>query len=195
MLTITLETPTGFTASPGQFVRIKAEVAGTNRSGYYALSSPEVTDAFEVTVQFDADEALGAWLSGCESGEAIDFDGPYGNVRYTGDEDVTIVADGPGIGSAVGIAERARRAGRTVAVVYRTDRPIYKSRLGRVQARGGKVAIVEESAGLADALNTVPDDRPCYVFGSDEFASDVRAALRNTDYEPGHVTFEDTGGF
>lgn len=194
-LTITLQTPAGFAASPGQFVRIEAEVGGETRSGYYALSSPEVTDAFEITVQFGTDEALGAWLSGCESGETIGIDGPYGGIQYTGDEEVTVVADEAGIGSAIGIAERARRADRTVAVVYRTDRPIYESRLGRVQANGGTVTVVEESTRLADALATIPDDRPCYVFGSAEFAADVRAALREADYEPEGVTFEGPTGF
>lgn len=194
-LTITLETPAGFTASPGQFVRIEADVEGEVRSGYYALSSPEVTGAFEITVRFGTDEALGAWLSGCDSGETIDIDGPYGSVQYTGDEEVTVVTDEPGIGSAIGIAERAQRAGRPVAVVYRTDRPIYESRLGRVHANGGAVTIVEESARLTDAFDAIPDDRPCYVFGSDEFADDVRAALRTGDYEPVHVRFEEPGGF
>lgn len=194
-LTITLETPSGFTASPGQFVRIEAEVEGEVRSGYYALSSPKVTDAFEITVQFGTDEALGAWLSGCESGETIAVDGPYGSIRYTGDGEAAVVTDEAGIGSAIGIAERARRAGQTVTVVYRTNSPIYESRLGRVHANGGTVTIVEESTRLADAFDAIPDDRPCYVFGSDEFADDVRAALRTGDYEPVHVRFEELGGF
>jgi ferredoxin-NADP reductase len=194
-LTMTLETPAGFTASPGQFVCIEAEIERETRSGYYALSSPEVTDAFEITVPFGTDKTLGAWLSACESGEPINVDGPCGSIQYTGDEGVTVVADHRGIGSAIGIAERARRADRTVAMVYRTDRPIYESRLDRVRTNGGTVTVVEEATRLADALDAVPDDRPCYVFGSDELVRDVRAALRTADYEPGGVTFEQPGGF
>ena len=56
-LAFDLETPGGFEAEPGQFVKLTAAVDGESESRFYTVSSPTTVGTFEFTAGFDPDEA------------------------------------------------------------------------------------------------------------------------------------------
>ena len=108
-LAIDLETPGGFEAEPGQFVRLTAPVGETTESRFYTVSSPNTVGTFEFTVGFDPEEAgpFSDYLRGIEAGDTVTVAGPFGSHHYEAEPRVVVVAGGPGVGPAVAIAERA----------------------------------------------------------------------------------------
>jgi len=182
-----LRTPEGFDAAPGQFLLVRATVDGSgerrspgNRSetgdseetGYYTLSSPDVTETMEVTVEYVPEGTLAPWLAERSPGDTIEIEGPFGDVRYTGDGDVVVLAEGPGIGPAVGIAERAQREGNEATIVFWGEEPPHRDRLDALDAAGATVLIVES---LDDAADTLADaaDATVYAFGFESFVRDA----------------------
>lgn len=151
---IEFETPAGFEANPGQFVKLSADVAGESYARFYTLSSPGVGDTFEVTVGIDPDEAgpFSHHLESLSEGDTIDLSGPFGQSYYDGESRVVVLAGGPGIGPAVGIAEAAVADGNDAAVVYLDDAPAHTDRLDTLADDGASVVVTGDDDALADAV-------------------------------------------
>jgi len=191
---IELDAPASFDAAPGQFVLVRRP--GEDDAGYYTISSPEVAETFEITVGYPADESpdesLGTWLARREVGDEIEIEGPLGTIEYRGEGDVVVYAAGPGIGPAVGVAERAIESGRDATVVYRGDMPPHRVRLDALAEAGATVAIV-------DGLDELDADHPSvptpavYVFGFDDFVAEARALLEAAGRDPAEAAIESFG--
>lgn len=192
-LAITFEAPAEFDAHPGQFVLVRADVDGEEESGYYTLSSPEIVERFEVTVAVDPEGTLGPWLADREVGSTVDIEGPFGEVYYEGDDDVTVLAAGPGVGPAVAIGERARSAGQAATVCYRTDAPVHADRLDALRDADATVELLAGDADLADALGTVEVHGEVYVFGFAGFVEEARDALTAAGVDDDDVHVESFG--
>lgn len=176
-IALELETPTGFEAKPGQFVRVYGTVDGEEIARYYTLSSPDIEETFEITVGVDAEGDLSPWLADREEGDTLRIEGPFGNVAYE-DGDVVVLAGGPGVGPAVGIAEAAVAAGNHAAIVYQDDDPAHEERLEALVESGCDVTIVDEgTSAFAEAVASVVDDGQIYVFGFQSFVEAARDAV------------------
>ena len=181
-------TPAGFEGEPGQFVSVQATVDGVEEAGYYTISSPHVSDVFEVTVAVDPEGALGPWLADREVGDEVEMEGPFGDVEYTGHESVVVLAEGPGIGPAVGIGERARKADQNATVAYYGDQPSHRARLDALEDDGATVVVTESFDEATDVLASVTDEG-VYVFGFEQFVTDAKAAVDDAgvDQEAAHI--------
>ncbi|WP_410765288.1 ferredoxin--NADP reductase [Haloferax sp. DFSO60] len=176
---IEFETPDGFEAEPGQFVKLGAELDGESYARFYTLSSPSVTETFEVTVGIDPDEAgpFSKHLESLEAGDELTLTGPFGDSYYAADERVVVLAGGPGVGPAVGIAEAAIADANEAAVVYIDDAPAHEERLNALSDNGASVVIADDDSALTDAVSdalTGADGEQVFVYG---FASFVEAAI------------------
>ena len=190
---ITLETPDDFTADPGEFVRVRATVDGESIGRYYTLSSPTVEDTFEITVEIDPDGDLTPYLAGLEVGDAVEVEGPFGSVAYDGEGDVLVLAGGPGVGPAVAIGERAVAADNAVAIVYLDDAPVHEERLSALASAGGSVSMASDEAGFRDAVSSLADIGPPYVFGFQEFCDLSLDALEDAGRDPDDALVESFG--
>ncbi|MFB6160584.1 MAG: FAD-dependent oxidoreductase [Haloferacaceae archaeon] len=193
---IEFETPAGFEATPGQFVRLDAVVDGEEQRRFYTLSSPDVADSFEVTVGVDPEEggSVSQHLAALEPGEEVDMSGPFGSNYYEGEGRVVVLAGGPGVGPAVGIGERAVREGAGVAVVYRDEAPAHRDRLDALADAGATVRITEDS--LVDpvaAVLTGEADEQVFVYGFQGFVDEAVEALRAAGTDPDEAKIESFG--
>jgi len=170
---LTLETPEGFDAEPGQFLLVRATVDGSEETGYYTLSSPDVEGTMEITVEYVPEGTLAPWLAARSPGDTVEIEGPFGDVRYTGDGSAVVLAEGPGIGPAVGIAERAREGGHDATIVFWGEDPPHRGRLDALEADGATVLVV---GALDEAADTLADaaDATVYVFGFESFVRDAK---------------------
>lgn len=187
-----LDTPAGFDARPGQFVKLTATVPGDSETGdnddgdseqtsrFYTISSPTVAETFEVTLTVDPAGTFGPYLAALEPGDTVTVTGPFGSAAYDGETATLVVAGGPGVGPAVAIAERTLDDGGDAAVVYQDDAPIHADRLDALRDRGAHVAVIVTDADLtdavADALEPL-DDPTAFVYGFSGFLEDAVAAL------------------
>ncbi|MFB6255152.1 MAG: ferredoxin--NADP reductase [Haloplanus sp.] len=175
---LTLETPAGFDAEPGQFLLVRATVDGVEETGYYTLSSPDTDRTMEITVEYVPEGTLAPWLAERTAGDEIAIEGPFGDVRYTGEGDAVVLAEGPGIGPAVGIAERARGDGHDATVVFWGEDPPHRGRLDALGADGATVLVVES---LDEAVDSLTDaDATVYIFGFQSFVRDAKTVAEAT---------------
>ena len=191
-----LATPAEFDAVPGQFVKLTLDLDGEAESRFYTLSSPAVGETFEITVGIDPDGDLGPRLASLESGDEIEVAGPYGSAHYEGESSITVLAGGPGVGPAVGVAERALGDGGTASIVYRDDDPVHEARLDALRDDGAFVAVLDAETDLADAvaeaLSETPDAQ-VFVYGFAAFLNDATAALTAADVDPDAAKVENFG--
>jgi len=191
---IDLESPTDFDARPGQFVKLTFEDDGGEISRFYTISSPDVVDTFEITVEIDPEGDAGPMLAALEAGDTVTVSGPFGSSYYEDESRVLVIAGGPGVGPAVGIAERALDDGGEAAVVYRDESPIHQERLNALRERGAVVSVLapEEdlSAAVADALT---DGTQVFVYGFADFLDDATAAIADAGGEPDAAKVENFG--
>lgn len=190
---LTVSTPDGFQAEPGQFILFKAKIDGEEETGYYTISSSEVTDSFEVTIGVDPEGTLGPWLEDQAVGATLSFDGPYGDIRYTGNSDTAVLAAGPGIGPAVGIGERALQKQRDVVIGYKGITAPHEERIRAIRDDGGKVILAESVHDMVNRLDSVTDGRTIYVFGFNEFAKEAKETLINNGVSPDNIEIENFG--
>jgi len=190
---MTLSTPAGFEANPGEFVLVRASVDGEEIARHYTLSSPTVDDTFEITVGVDPDGDLSPWLADREPGDELSIEGPFGNLAYAGDGDVVVLAGGPGVGPAVAIAERAHDAGHDAAVVYLDDAPAHEARLSALATGGADVAIASDADAFADGVGRVADAGQVYVFGFQAFCEQALDALEAAGADPDDAAVESFG--
>lgn len=189
-IAVELEAPEGFSARPGQFVKFSAVVDGEHIARFYTLSSPSVDETFEVTVDVDPDGTLGPWLE-TAVGEEVTLEGPYGTAYYEDESAVVILAGGPGIGPAIGIAERALDDGGSAAIVFHGDGAIHRERLDRLRARGARVVVTD--GPLEDHVEGLADEGQVFVFGFQEFVSEAIAALEAAGRDPDAAKVENFG--
>lgn len=190
---ITLEAPPGFDALPGQFVQVRATVEGEAVTRHYSVSSPAVDDTFEVTVGVDPDGTLSPYLAAASPGDGVEVDGPYGRVYYEGEDRVAVLASGPGVGAAVGVAERAVLDGGEAAVVYRSAQPVHEDRLAGLAAAGTPVYVVSGERTFRSAVGDVVDGRQTFVYGFEPFVESAVAALEAAGGDPAAAKMENFG--
>ncbi|WP_276254000.1 FAD-dependent oxidoreductase [Halomontanus rarus] len=194
-IALELSTPDGFDALPGQFVLLRAELDGEEVTRHYTLSSPAVTETFELTVGVDPDGDLSPWLADLEGGETVHVEGPFGTITYEGETDVVAVAGGPGVGPAVAIAEAAHDAGCEASVVYQDDSPAHEDRLAALATDGATVTIIDDGdeAGLADSVAEHLEDGQFYVFGFSDFVHAVGDAIEDAGGDSDEALIENFG--
>ena len=177
-IAVDLRTPPDFTAAPGQFVKLLFEIDGETTGRFYTISSPSVTDSFELTIGFDpqAGGAVTERLQSLSEGDVLAFEGPFGQSTYEGEPQVVVLAGGPGIGPAVAIADVALAADADVTVIYQAPAPVHGQRLDAVEAAGASVWVGD--APLADAVAAVdadPTGAQVFVFGFADLVAEATA--------------------
>lgn len=193
-IAVEFESPPDFAARPGQFVKLIMEVDGETEPRFYTISSPDVADTFEVTVGVDPEGEVSPHLRSLAAGEEVTVSGPFGNAYYEDESRVLVLAGGPGVGPAVGIAERALADGNGAAVVYRDERPVHDQRLAALANGGADIAIIGPAdsltAAVADALT---DDAQVFVYGFADFLDDATAAIEAAGGDPEAAKVENFG--
>ncbi|WP_181684868.1 FAD-dependent oxidoreductase [Halorhabdus salina] len=194
-VTLDVATPAGFDAAPGQFVKFSLpSVADAPR--FYTISSPTVTETFEITVEIDDDGALGPHIAELEPGDKIAVSGPFGSAYYEGEDRVVVLAGGPGVGPAIGIAERTLEDGGQAALIYRDDDPIHDDRLASLDDRGVDVSILsEDSAVSAAAVEAITGDtgEQVFVYGFAGFLDVATDAIEAAGGDAGQAKVENFG--
>jgi ferredoxin-NADP reductase len=177
-------------------VKLEATVGGEEYTRFYTLSSPGVDDTFEVTVGVDPDEAgpFSQFLLDLEPGDALDVSGPFGQSFYEGESRVVVLAGGPGIGPAVGIAEAAVADGNDAAIVYRTGAPAHINRLDAIREAGASIVVTDGDIvdDVAAAL-TGDADEQVFVYGFADFVDDATSALEAAGADPDAAKVENFG--
>lgn len=188
---IEVEAPADFEAYPGQFVLVRATIDGEEETGYYTISSPDVGERFELTVAADPDGTLGPWLVERTLGETITVEGPFGDIQYIDDGDALVFASGPGIGPAVGIAERARRLDHDVTIVYGGSQPPHEDRLTTLEEGGATVVLSDDLETAVESLDLSAVE--IYAFGFQQFVEETKAALTRVGIDLDTVEIESFG--
>ena len=191
-----LDTPDGFDARPGQFVKLSLDIDGEQRSRFYTLSSPAVEDTFEVTVSVDPDGDVAPHLAELDADDAVTMTGPFGNAYYEDEPRTTVLAGGPGVGPAVGIAERTLDDGGETAVIYRDDHPVHEDRLDALRESGAVVHVVSEDADLTDPTAEAlagDGDEQVFVYGFADFLDAATDALAAAGGDPDRAKIENFG--
>lgn len=174
---VEFESPDGFAAEPGQFVQVLAEFEGEREGRFYTLSSPDVVDTFELTVGVDPEGTLGPWLADRQPGDAVTMTGPFGDDYYEGEDEVVVLAGGPGVGPAVAVGARALADGAEVTVIYEDDHPVHEDRLAALANAGAHVVFVtDDVAGAVQSL-TGRAAGVAFVYGFAEFCEAAVEAL------------------
>jgi len=196
-IAIDVESPAGFDAQPGQFVKLTFDVDGEAVSRFYTISSPDVTDTFELTIELDPDGEVSPLLEDLEPGDELVVSGPFGRDFYEGEPRVVILAGGPGIGPAVGIAERALADGGDAAVVYLDDDPLYEDRLTAIESDGAFVSILgpdgDFDAAVAAAIDDGAVDPQLFIYGFADFIDRATSAVGRAGGEADAAKIENFG--
>ena len=196
-IAINFESPEEFHAQPGQFVKLSATVAGEEYARFYTLSSPDVADTFEITVEIDPAESgpFSDHLAELAAGDEIEMSGPFGSDYYEDESRVVVLAGGPGVGPAVGIGERAHADGNAVHLVYRADTPVHETRLSELETAGATVTITTDEAFAAavDEAVTAAADEQVFVYGFGEFVTAATAAIEAAGGDPDGAKVENFG--
>lgn len=196
---ITLAAPPDFDARPGQFVQISRTIAGEVVTRHFTISSPTVGETFELTVGVDPSGQLSPWLADADPGDTVAVDGPYGRVYYEDERAVACLAAGPGIGPAVGVAERTVMEGGEATVVYETDhrgdRLVHADRLAALSRAGGSVFVCRprEEGRLGDLVASIPGATRVFAYGFQPFVDRVTAAIRSAGGDPHDAKIENFG--
>ena len=193
---LSFETPDGFEAAPGQFVKLSADLDGEGYARFYTLSSPDVIETFEITVEIDPDESgpFSEHLAALSAGDEIEMSGPFGSDYYEGEPRVVVLAGGPGIGPAVGIGERAAADGGEVAIVYQDDDPAHRERLTALGETGASVTITDsEISEAVESALTGDADEQVFIYGFATFVEEATAAIEAAGGDPAAAKVENFG--
>ena len=190
------ESPDGFEARPGQFVKLGTTVDGEEMNRFYTISSPDVAETFAVTIEIDPEGELGPYLDDVEAGDTLTMSGPYGSDYYEDEPRVVVLAGGPGVGPAIGIARRAIDDGGEAAIVYRDDAPIHEDTLATLEADGVTVHVLDADADMdaavADVL-TGSDGEQVFVYGFADFLDAATSAIDATGADSDGAKVENFG--
>jgi 3-phenylpropionate/trans-cinnamate dioxygenase ferredoxin reductase subunit len=191
---IDIETPAGFSARPGQFVKLTFELEDDEESRFYTISSPDVEGTFEITVGIDPDGTVAPELAELAAGDSVTVAGPFGSDYYEDEPRAVILAGGPGVGPAVGIAERALADGNDAAVVYQDDAPVHEDRLAAIEERGAFVRVLSGEQALTDATATaLADGGQLFVYGFADFIDAAMAAIEAAGVDTEDAKIENFG--
>jgi len=191
---IDIETPADFAAQPGQFVKLTLEADGEDQSRFYTISSPDVEGTFEMTVGIDPDGDVAPHLADLGAGDSVRLSGPFGSDYYEGEDRAVLLAGGPGIGPAIGIAERALADGNEAAVVYQDDEPIHEERLDALRDDGVLVHVLDGDADLTDVVaEAAADGGQVFVYGFADFLDSAMAALEAAGVDTEDAKVENFG--
>jgi cytochrome-b5 reductase len=194
---IEFESPAGFRAQPGQFIKLLATVDGEDYARFYTLSSPAVAETFEITVEIDPAESgpFSEHLAALTAGDEIDMSGPFGAEYYEAEPRVVVLAGGPGVGPAVGIGERAIADDNAVHIVYRATEPVHETRLSALDAAGGTVTITDADGfpAAVDEAVTAAADEQVFVYGFDAFVTAATDAIAAAGGDPDAAKVENFG--
>ncbi|RNJ26552.1 FAD-dependent oxidoreductase [Halosegnis longus] len=177
---IDLDTPADFEGKPGQFVKLSTIIDGEQEARFYTISSPDTEETFELTVGYDPEDGgdFSEYLLSLDAGNAVTVTGPFGSDFYEGESASLVLAGGPGVGPAVGIAEAAVRAGNDVTVVYFDDEPVHAERLDALAA-DAEVHVVDDEDGFRDAVAASFDDQQLFVYGFADFLELAEDAIED----------------
>ncbi|MDZ7747166.1 MAG: FAD-dependent oxidoreductase [Halobacteriales archaeon] len=177
---IDLDTPADFDGKPGQFIKLSTILDGEQEARFYTISSPDTDGTLELTVGYDAEEGgnFSEYLLSLDAGNAVTVSGPFGSDFYEGEESSLILAGGPGIGPAVGIAEAAVRDGNDVTVVYFDDQPVHTERLDAL-AGDAEIHVVGDEDSFHDAVGTSLADQQLFVYGFGDFLELAESAVKH----------------
>lgn len=199
-IALDIETPAEFDAAPGQFVKLLVTVDGEEFSRFYTISSPAVGETFELTIGIDPNGDVSPHIRDLSAGDELIASGPYGNAYYEGESAVCLIAGGPGIGPAVGIAERTLADGGDAGVVYRDAEPIHEQRLTALETDGAFVRVLDESESLVDAVEAGlassrdgVEETQVFVYGFADFLDDAMGAIEAAGGEPDRAKVENFG--
>lgn len=190
-IAIEVDAPVDFEAYPGQFVLVRETIDGEEETGYYTISSPTAKETFEITVAVDPDGTLGPWLSARTLDDELTVEGPFGDIQYTGDNDAVVLAGGPGIGPAIGIAESARDENYDVTVVYGGSNPPHGRRLTALEQDGATIVFSTDLSTAVDSLDL--SGAETYVFGFQSFVNETKIALTEAGIDLEDVEIESFG--
>lgn len=193
---IEFETPDGFEARPGQFVKLGAVVDGEEMSRFYTISSADVDETFDVTIEIDPEGEFGPYLNELDAGETLTMSGPYGSDYYEDEPRVVVLAGGPGVGPAIGIARRAVQDGGEAAIVYRDDDPIHEDALSTLESEGVTVHVLDADADMTDTVADVVtggDGEQVFIYGFADFLDAATAAIESTGISPEAAKVENFG--
>ncbi|MFB6283875.1 MAG: FAD-dependent oxidoreductase [Halobacteria archaeon] len=181
---LTIESPEGFEARPGQFVQVGIDTKEETVVRHYTISSKDVDRDFEITVEIDPEGELSPLLGEYGAGEGVTVDGPYGRSYLEDEDSATVLAGGPGIGPALGITEKVIENGGDVALVFLGGDPPHKDRLREIQDVG-VVETVEDDGNLTDAVgNAVEEvDGQVFIYGFSEFVDSALESLEEAGYD------------
>jgi ferredoxin-NADP reductase len=192
-IVLRLETPPEFDAQPGQFVKLELTVDGEAASRFYTISSPDVEGTFDLTIGIDPDGDVSPHLREYAAGDVVSLSGPYGNDYYEGEGSVLLLAGGPGIGAAIGIAKRVLADGGEAALVYRDDTPIHADRLDAIRD-DATVIVLGADEPLEDAVSrTLTADAQVFVYGFADFLDDAITAVEAAGGQPDAAKLENFG--
>jgi ferredoxin-NADP reductase len=195
---IEFESPDGFDARPGQFVKLTAAVDGEPVSRFYTISSPDVAESFEITVGYDPEEggAFSEYLLALATDDRVQVAGPFGTNYYEDEPRTVVLAGGPGIGPAVGIAERALADGHEAAIVYRDDEPVHEARLSALAAAGVDIYVLGGDEPLTEAVAAVATgavEEQLFIYGFESFLDAATEALTAAGGAPDAAKVENFG--
>jgi len=193
---IAFESPDDFSARPGQFVKLGTEIDGEHESRFYTISSPDVDETFDVTVEIDPEGTLGPLLADLGPGDTLTMSGPYGNAYYEDDPRVVVLAGGPGVGPALGIARRAIDDGGEAAIVYRDDTPLHEDDLDELAADGATVHVLGDGEDMAAAVTEVvtgADGEQVFVYGFADFLDAATSAIEAAGGDSDQAKVENFG--
>jgi 3-ketosteroid 9alpha-monooxygenase subunit B len=197
----------GFDYAAGQFVTVRAHVAGATKLRCYSMSSaPEVDDELVVTVKRVPGGAVSNWLvDHVTAGDELEVTYPAGSFRLTPTSGALVAfAAGSGITPIMSLLRSAlSTTERPVQLFYANqDRAstIFSERLDRLQHDSAGRMVLERHedvvAGFVDAdevrsfVGTPEPDAEYYVCGPTPFMDIVESALRGLGVEPEHVHVE-----
>ncbi|MFB6179303.1 MAG: FAD-dependent oxidoreductase [Halorientalis sp.] len=195
-IVIEFESPRDFEARPGQFLKLGTVVDGEQVNRFYTISSADVAETFEVTIEIDPEGELGPHLEALTVGDTLTMSGPYGNDYYEGEPRVVVLAGGPGVGPAIGIARRAIADGGEAAIVYCDDDHIHEETLDSLEADGVAVRFLAADADMTDTVADVitgDDGEQVFVYGFADFLDDATAAIEATGINPEAAKVENFG--
>ncbi|MFB6234169.1 MAG: FAD-dependent oxidoreductase [Halopenitus sp.] len=195
---IRFETPEGFSAEPGQFVKLTGTVDDEEYSRFYTLSSPDMTATFETTIGIDPDEGgpFSIYLADLEPGDELEMSGPYGSDYYEGEARVVVLAGGPGVGPAVGIGERAIEDDNEASIVYRDSEPAHGDRLDALDELGATIERIDDDEDLAshvDDVLTGTEGEQVFVYGFADFIDEAEAAIEAAGADVDETKVENFG--
>lgn len=193
-IALDIETPEDFDAKPGQFVKLSLEVNDETVSRTYSISSPDTEGTFETTVEVDEEGTLSPKLAASEAGETVLLTGPFGGAHYENEDDVVVIAGGPGIGPAVAIAERVQDEKGSIGIIYKDDTPAHQSRLDTLAEDDVPIHVLGYDESMHSEVEDLLSAEDCvFMYGFADFIDEATAAITDAEADPNETKVESFG--